>query len=393
MSMDHILRCHEMVKDDFVRGQNCYLYDASGHRYVDLEAGVWCAGLGHNHPQISEAIKAQIERVAHLNYRYTNRLAEEAAAALLDTLGIPDGKTIFLSSGSEAVEFAVRIARLVTGKKLFLTLPDSYLSAYGAAGETDSAERVTFDWSGCRRCDKTGHCGSCRELVDVPFGDIGAFVFEPGSSSGAVRFPPRELIDTMVRLTAHHEGLLLVDEVTTGLGRTGEWYGFQHYNLKPDIVALGKGLGNGYPVSAVAMSREIAEVVQQSGFHYVQSHQNDPLGCAIALAVIRVMQREALVERGSRIGQYLLSRLEAIGRRHKAITNVRGRGLMLAMEFDDGGAGATTTGVYHAMRHRRYLVGYSPALHIVRLYPALTIEDSIVADFLEHLSRIVAGLA
>ena len=84
----------------------------------------------------------------------------------------------------------------------------------------------------------------------MPFGDIGAFVLEPGSSSGAVRFPPKELIDTMARLTAHHEGLLVVDEVTTGLGRTGEWYGFQHYGLKPDIVALGKGLGNGYPTSA-----------------------------------------------------------------------------------------------------------------------------------------------
>lgn len=391
--MDHLLRCHEMVKDDFVRGQNCYLRDASGRRYVDLEAGVWCAGLGHNHPQIREAIKAQIERVAHLNYRYTNRLAEEAAAALLDTLGIPDGKTIFLSSGSEAVEFAIRIARLVTGKRLFLTLCDSYLSAYGAAGETDSAERVAFDWSSCRRCDKTGHCGSCQELLDVPFGDIGAFVLEPGSSSGAVRFPPKELIRTMVRLTAHHNGLLLVDEVTTGLGRTGEWYGFQHYGLKPDIVVLGKGLGNGYPVSAVAMRCDIAEVVQRSGFHYVQSHQNDPLGCAIALAVMRVIQREALVERGARIGRHLRSQLEAIGRRHKAITDVRGTGLMLAMEFDDGGTGATTTGVYHAMLRQRYLVGYNPDLHIVRLYPALTIEDHIVADFLGCLSRTVAGLA
>ena len=391
--MDHILRCHEMVKDDFVRGQNCYLYDASGHKYVDLEAGVWCTVLGHNHPQINDAMKAQIERIAHLNHRYTNGLAEEAAAALLDTLGIPDGKTIFLSSGSEAVEFALRIARLVTGKRLFLTLSDSYLSAYGLAGETDSAERVTFDWSGCCRCDKTSHCGSCRRLVEMPFGDIGAFVLEPGSSSGAVRFPPKELIDTIVHLMAHHEGLLVVDEVTTGLGRTGAWYGFQHYGLKPDIIALGKSLGNGYPISAVAMRCDIAEVVEQSGFHYVQSHQNDPLGCAIALAVIRVLQREALVERGARIGQCLLNQLKDIGERHKAVTDVRGRGPMLAMEFDDDATGATTTGVYHAMLHQRYLVGYSPALHVVRLDPALTIEDSIVTDFLEHLSRIVAGLA
>jgi len=380
-----------MVKDDFVRGQNCYLYDASGHKYVDLEAGVWCTVLGHNHPQINEAMKAQIERIAHLNHRYTNGLAEEAAVALLGTLGIPDGKTTFLSSGSEAVEFTLRIARLVTGKRLFLTLSDSYLSAHGLAGETDAAERVTFDWSGCRRCDKTGHCGSCKRLVDMPFGDIGAFVLEPGSSSGAVRFPPQELVETIAHLMAHHKGLLVVDEVTTGLGRTGAWYGFQHYGLKPDIIALGKSLGNGYPISAVAMRGDIAEVVEESGFHYVQSHQNDPLGCAIALAVIRVIQREALVERGARIGRSLLNQLEDIGEHHKAVTDVRGRGPMLAMEFDDA-TGATTTGVYQAMLRQRYLVGYSPALHVVRLDPALTVEDSIVEDFLEHLNRIVAGL-
>jgi len=381
-----------MVKDDFVRGQNCYLYDASGHKYVDLEAGVWCTVLGHNHPQINEVMKAQIERIAHLNHRYTNGLAEEAAAALLDTLGIPDGKTIFLSSGSEAVEFALRIARLVTGKRLFLTLSDSYLSAYGRAGETDAAERVTLDWSGCRHCERVNHCSKCDRLVDIPFSDIGAFVLEPGSSSGAVRFPPKELIDAIVRLMAPHEGLLVVDEVTTGLGRTGEWYGFQHYGLKPDIIAIGKSLGNGYPISAVAMRRDIAEAAEQSGFHYVQSHQNDPLGCAIALAIIRVIQREALVERGARIGQSLLNQLKDIGERHQAVTEVRGRGLMLAMEFDDDGTGATTTGVYHAMLHQRYLVGYSPALHVIRLDPALTIEDSIAANFLEHLNSVVAGL-
>ncbi len=115
----------------------------------------------------------------------------------------------------------------------------------------------------------------------MPFEDIAGLIFEPGSASGLVKFPPHGLVQTLVGIIRQRGGLLVVDEVTTGLGRTGAWYGFEHYALQPDIVALGKALGNGYPVSAVAMTHDLADRLEQDGFHYVQSHQNDPLGCAI----------------------------------------------------------------------------------------------------------------
>ena len=130
--MNHILKCHEIVKTDFVRGQNCYLYDSRGKRYVDLESGIWSTALGHGHPRISQVIRAQLEKVIHLGTRYPSPLADEAAIEVLDIVGLGDGKCVFLSSGSEAVEFAVQIARRTVTKPLFLTFSTSYLAAYGS---------------------------------------------------------------------------------------------------------------------------------------------------------------------------------------------------------------------------------------------------------------------
>ena len=122
-------------------------------------------------------------------------------------------------------------------------------------------------------------------------------MFEPGSSSGHVRFPPKAFIQNIVKFIRQHDGFIQINEITTGLGRTGKWFGFQHYDIKPDIVSMGKGLGNGYPVSAIAMTPDIIAKLSEMGFYYFQSHQNDPLGCAAAKAVIATLQKENSIEK------------------------------------------------------------------------------------------------
>jgi acetylornithine aminotransferase len=311
---------------------------------------------------------------------------------LLDTLSLPDGRCIFLSSGSEAVEFAVQVAKIVTGKSLFLTLSDSYLSAYGAAGTKAPETCVCFDWQQCRNCEHTKSCDNCTSLSDVSFGDIGAFVFEPGSSSGAVRFPPQKLIDSIMKKIKNNNGLLVVDEVTTGLGRTGKWYGFEHYSLEPDIIAVGKGLGNGYPVSAVAIKADITDELEQSKLHYIQSHQNDPLACSIAQEVILVIKQEALIERSVSLGEYFLSQLHEIKEQHKTIKEIRGRGLMIGIEFTGNHDIFSTKSVYRRMLDRKFLVGYSQNLRMIAFHPALTIEKRAVADFVEQLDHVLKEL-
>jgi acetylornithine/N-succinyldiaminopimelate aminotransferase len=394
--VNHVLRCsgYELVKTDMVRGSGCYLYDAQGKRYVDLEAGVWCTALGHNHPRVNQAIRTQLERIAHIGYRYTDGLVEEAAMAVLGTVGLADGTCVFLSSGSEAVEFGVQIARRITGQPLLLTLADSYLAAYGSAGRRDAAEWHCFDWSACAACPHPDACDpECEHLRGIPFERIGGFVFEPGSTSGLVRFPPRQLVQALAGRVKRQQGLLVVDEVTTGLGRTGAWYGFEHYGLRPDVVALGKGLGNGYPVSAVAMAPGIAERLESSGFHYAQSHQNDPLGCAVAREVVTVMAEDGLVERSARVGTHFLHQLERLGARHASVKEIRGRGLMIAVEFGRAGARFSLESVYRGLVDRGFLAGYKPAANLLRFYPPLTIGEADIAGLVENLDHILEALA
>jgi len=222
--MNHVLRCsgYQLMKSDMVRAEGCYLYDAEGDGFLDLEAGVWCAGLGHNHQRINEAIQRQLKEVAHIGYRYTTPLVEEAAMAVLETMGLPDGRCVFLSSGSEAVAFGVEVARRLTEQPLHLTLQDSYLAAYGSAGRKSSEEWVRFDWRACRGCPHYDGCDpGCEHLREIPFEQIGAFVFEPGSTGGLVRFPPRQLVEHLARRVREQQGLVVVDEVTTGMERTG----------------------------------------------------------------------------------------------------------------------------------------------------------------------------
>jgi len=336
---------------------------------------------------------AQLDRALHLGYRVESALAEDAAAALLATLPFPDGKCVFLASGSEAVELATQIGRRVTHRSLFLGLAGAYLAAYGTSGSTAADEWILFDWAACADCPRNADCDpGCPRLAEIPFARIGAFVFEPGNSGGLVKLPPRGPVRALAARVADLGGLLVVDEVTTGLGRTGTWYGFEHYDLRPDLVALGKGLGNGYPVSAVAMRHSIGADLEASGFHYAQSHQNDPLGCAVAKEVLAVLQDEALIERSARVGAWFLRELKAIASRHAAVCEARGRGLMLAMELQTD-ARPTAVDVHRALLERGLLVGCKPQANLLRFYPPLTIGEDEIRGLLAELDRVLGDVA
>jgi 4-aminobutyrate aminotransferase-like enzyme len=381
--MNNILQCHEIVKTDFVKAENCYLYDKEGKQYVDFESGIWCTILGHCHPRINSVMEAQIKKVVHLGTRYPHFIAQETAKDILDIVGVENGKCVFLSSGSEAVEFGVQIARRVTEKPLFLTFSNSYLAAYGSAGKKDSDEWELFDWSACE------HGGQCDCLDKISFENIGGFVFEPGGSgSGFVKFPPKQLVKDITHRVKQKGGILVVNEITTGIGRTGKWFGFQHYDIQPDIVAIGKGIGNGYPISAVAVRRDIAEKIECSGFGYAQSHQNDPLGCSIAKEVITVLKVGDLIEKGNALGAFFLDGLKRIERRFDVVKDTRGRGLLLALEFYPH-AQITATWAYHALLAKGFLVGYYPNGNILRFDPALTVDKKDIERLLACIESII----
>jgi acetylornithine/N-succinyldiaminopimelate aminotransferase len=381
--MGHILESHRIAKTDFVRGQGCYLYDKQGKQYIDFESGCWSAALGCNHPRINKVMQAQIGQVIHLGTYYPNQLAEDAAVDVLEIVGIDDGKCTFLSSGSEAVEFAVQAARRISGKPLLLTFTNSYLAAYGSAGRKNADEWFLLDWSACSEVELLDH------LNEIPFDRIGAFVFEPGGSGAAfVRFPPKELVQRLAQRVKQAGGLLIANEITTGMGRTGKWFGFQQYDVQPDIVSIGKGLGNGYPVSAVALRQELAGKLENDGFHYVQSHQNDPLGCAIAREVIAVFREEGWVERGNEVGTYFLEGLKRLEGKYSIVKEARGRGMLLGLAFQPHENFLAET-AQQALLEKGFLAGYNPAGNLLRFDPALVIGKEEIDLLLDSLNQVL----
>ncbi|MFH1279829.1 MAG: aminotransferase class III-fold pyridoxal phosphate-dependent enzyme [Candidatus Eisenbacteria bacterium] len=382
---------HEVLVPEIVRAENCRLFDGAGNRYVDLESGVWCASIGHGHPRIVRVLAEQAARVAHSGFNYSSALTEEAAGEILSLLGFDGGRCVFLCSGSEAVEYGVRVAQSVLEKPLLLTMTDSYFGAYGSANRKDETEWFLYDWLACPECG--GPCGGeCGRFGAVPFDRIGGFLFEPGSSSGLVRFPPEELIRGIVDRVHEGGGLVLVNEVTTGVGRTGEWFGFRHYGITPDVVALGKGIGNGYPVSVSAFAPGVIERLEGAPVKYAQSHQNDPLGAAVAREVLRVIDEEGLVERGAELGALLMKDLEEVRSRNGRIRAVRGRGLMIAVEFEDDPETTFTIAAHRELARRGFLVGRRAGFPVFRIDPALTVERADLEAFLGVFEDVVGSV-
>ncbi|MBU1700324.1 MAG: aspartate aminotransferase family protein [Candidatus Eisenbacteria bacterium] len=381
---------HELLLKDIVRAENCYLYDSFGKRYVDLEAGVWCTSVGHGNPNLLRIMAEQAAKVAHTGFNYSCELLDNVAKAILFLLGFQDGKCVFLCAGSEAIEYGVRVAQFVSEKPMMMTMADSYFGAYGSARERKEHEWFDFDWFPCLECPESKSCDKdCKHWLSIPFDKIGGFLFEPGSSSGLVRFPPAKLIQNIDRTIKEGDGLILINEVTTGVGRTGKWFGFQHYDISPDIVGIGKGIGNGYPVSVTAFAPGVMDLLGDKPVNYAQSHQNDPLGAAVVMEVIRVIKEEKLIERGREIAELLVGGLKKIHERCDLILEIRSRGLMVAVELRDDSKASLAIRVQKELISRGFVLARRPGLSVLRLDPALTIEREDIEEFLDTFEEIL----
>lgn len=350
---------------ELVQSGDCTLQDAQGRRYIDFESGVWVTHLGHNHPEIRQVCAEQMARSIHHGYKFWNRQSEALSLALQGIMGISQGQSVFLSSGSESIELAIRLAMHLTGRGKILRIDQTFLSAYGRGrlGD-DNPDRVDVALD--------------RPLAaqQIAFEQIAALVLETGGASGAegVQFPDAGFLEALARQGRQHGCLIIFDEVTTGMGRTGQWFSYMHYAITPDIVVTGKALGNGYPISAVTVQQAIAEQFSNNPFRYAQSHQNDPLGCAIGLKVIEIMQRENHVERAQQLGQFFLQELQALQAEFgEQIEFIRARGLMLGLRFTPR---VDVAALHDALFANGWLVGQRG--QTLRFMPPLSIaEDAI----------------
>jgi 2,2-dialkylglycine decarboxylase (pyruvate) len=343
----------DFVEDLIVRAEGSWVYTEDGRAILDFTAGQICATIGHNHPRVRHAVNRAMQQVSHLNSWMLSPPVLELADVLLDTL--PDGldRAMFLSTGGESMEAALRMAKLHTGDWEVVGLTRSWHGLTGgAAASTYSGGRRGYGpgMAGSHalpapyayRCP-IRHCsGTCdTTCLDAGFdlfdqasvGAAAAVVAEPVLSAGGVIVPPPGYFAKLIEL-AHDRGMLLVlDECQTGLGRLGTMYGFETYGFVPDFLVLSKTLGGGLPIGAVVTSAALEASCHDKGYLQVTSHVSDPLPAAAALAVLDVVQGDDLPARAAERGSQLRDGLRTLAERHEAIGDVRGLGLLCGLEL------------------------------------------------------------
>ncbi len=398
-----------------VRAEGSFLYDADGRRVLDFTSGQMSAILGHCHPEISATVRDWIGRLDHLFSSMISAPVVDLAEALAGLVpALP--RSILLSTGGEANEAAIRIAKLVTGKWEVVGFAQSWHGMTGAAASATykagrrgigplmpgsyaipapNAYRPRFpgiDW---------------RQELDDSFdlldrqctGNLAAFIAEPILSSGGVLdLPPGYL----AALKAHCEArgmLLILDEAQTGIGRTGQMFAFERDGVVPDILTLSKTLGAGLPLSAVMTSDAIADEAEKRDFLFYTTHVNDPLPAAVGLKVLEVVLRDRLAERARVSGERLAAGLRALLERHPCIGDVRGRGLLRGLEFTDHG-GRTAAEISDAVTDATLELGLSANIvragssgGTMRIAPSLTVTDAEIDLGVELLGKAIARVS
>ncbi len=391
--MSHLFNStgYPVYASDIVRGRGCYVYDATGKRYLDLEAGVWALPLGHCDPEVTQAMHSQIDTIMHVGYAYNQPVAEQCAEKLLSLSGMGEGQCVFLTSGSEAVEYGVQLAAAVRPGRKLACLRGQYLSAYGLCREQAPGAWQSIDWDAHERRSADDWYLALKTKID--FSRIGVFVFEPGNSSGLVRLPPRDLVAALERIVKEYDIVTVVDEVTCGIGRTGKWFGFMHYDLRPDIVAAGKSLGNGYPVSAVIIGGRTIREAEKTGFHFAQSHQNDPMGCRVAYAVVTKIERDGLPDRARALGETFRAHCARLGREVPVIREIRGIGLMNCIALDETVSPETMRAIGRGLFDRGMIAGVKPKERVIRTYCPLIITTDMIDEYIRALKDVLLNVA
>ncbi|WP_428485010.1 aspartate aminotransferase family protein [Rhodopila sp.] len=339
----------------FVAAKGTVVSDDTGRDILDFTSGQMCATIGHNHPAIVEAVHRAGEKAFHL----FSGMIPEVVAELGQTLALdwmPSGlsKSLFVSTGAESNEAALRMAKLHTGGYEVLAVGGSW---HGVTGGT-SAVSFASDRKGygvpvpgvfvmpepnayrpyIQAATEEASALACLELGLKMFdmqssGRAAAIIIEPIISAGGVLVPPRTYMQAL-RKAADERGMLLIfDEAQTAFGRIGHKTGAALFDVTPDIMTVSKTLGGGLPLAGTITTPEIEDSVHRKGFNFYTSHVSDPLGAEVGLAVLRVIAEEHLVERARTVGGYLRARLEELQQRHETIGDVRGQGLLLGVEL------------------------------------------------------------
>jgi 4-aminobutyrate aminotransferase len=400
------------------RVEGVYLYARDGQRYLDFLAGFGACNVGHNHPRVVAAAREQMERMVHAPLGV---IAHEAALRLAWELGqITPGRAdmfFFGNSGAEAVEGAIKLARYVTGRRgIIAFLGGFHGRTMGAVSVTTSKVRyrtghgpflpdvyyARFPYPFRSSAPDPAACVQealedierLFEYIIAPQ-DVAAFLLEPIQGEGGYVIPPREWLVALRRLADEHGILLIFDEVQTGFGRTGEWFAAQTFGVEPDILCLAKGIANGFPLGAVAARRDLMK--RWGPVSHGTTYGGNPISCAAALAVLEVIREENLLENARAQGAYMLEALRQLQAESPIVGDVRGVGLMIAVEFVRPGSREPNPEAVRRVLQRALEDGLLlyPCGHwtqTIRLIPPLTINREQVEEGLEIFRRAVLAV-
>ncbi len=370
----------------FERGAGAVLWDSEGKEYLDALSGVAVCGLGHAHPAVTEALCNQAGTLVHTSNIYEIPLQEELSAELARLAGMD--RVFFCNSGAEANEAAIKLARL-HGHKRGIKEPAIIVMDGSFHGRT----LATLTATGNRKV-QAGFEPLVKGFIRVPFNDLDALcavaensddvvavLVEPIQGEGGIRIPDSDYLAGVRALCDRFNWLMILDEVQTGIGRTGRWFAFQHSDIRPDVMALAKGLGNGVPIGA-CLARGAAAEVFEPGNHG-STFGGNPLACSAALAVVYTVEKQGLVARAEQLGQRMLAGFRTQLVNQAGIVAIRGIGLMLAVELDRPCGELVKTAL-----SRGLLINVT-AERVVRLLPPLIISDEQADRIVAEVSKLI----
>jgi len=384
------------------RAENGEVWDVEGRRYVDFAAGIAVLNTGHRHPRVLAAIARQMERFTHTCFNVAPYDVYVELAERLNALvpGASPKKTMLVSTGAEAIENAIKIARAHTGRGGVISFQGGFhgrtLLSAGLTGKVDPYKRGFGPFPPeifHARFPNALHGVSVEDALasldgifrsDIEAARVAAIVVEPVQGEGGFNIAPPRFLQALRALCDTHGIVLIVDEIQTGFARTGRLFASEYAGIEPDLMTLAKALGGGMPIAAVTGRAEIMDAPAPGGLG--GTYAGNPLACAAALAVLDVIAEDGLCARAAALGSHFVQRLEALARRQRCIVDVRGLGAMVAMELaEDGDVGRPAAALTRALVTRageRGLLLLSCGTHgnVIRFLPALTMTPALADE-------------
>lgn len=361
---------------NIVRGKGCHVWDDKGDEYLDLYGGHAVISIGHAHPHYVEAVSRQVATLGFYSNSVINKLQQEVAERLGAISGYDDYQLFLINSGAEANENALKLASFHNGR----TRVVSFAKAFH--GRTSLAVEVTNNPKIIAPINDNGHVtylplNDVKAMKDeLAKGDVCAVIIEGIQGVGGIQLPTTEFMQALRQACDENDTILILDEIQSGYGRSGKFFAHQYAGIRPDIITVAKGIGNGFPMAGVLISPKFTPVYGQLGTTFGGNH----LACAAAVAVLDVMKSEGLVENAARVGGFLLDELKGF----KGIKEVRGRGLMIGLEFESP---------IKELRRRllfdqKVFTGVS-GTNVIRLLPPLCLSMKEADDFLNRLHKVL----